>query len=297
MRFDPRQPPVIFGEALFDCFPDGERVLGGAPFNVAWHLAAFGAAPVFVSRVGTDELGDAIERAMADEGMSRVGLQRDPEHPTGTVQVALAQGEPTYDIVPDRAYDHVDAAALPDLPPGSLLYHGSLALRNAATEQALRTLRERIDPAVFLDVNLRDPWWDEATLHRLLAGATWVKLNADELQLLAPAGVDVETRAQALLDAYDLQLVIATLGAQGALALGAGGERGRVAPDADVTVVDAVGAGDGFASVLILSLLQGWPLELGLTRAQTFASAMVGRRGATVRDAGFYAAFAERWGL
>ncbi len=25
--------PLIFGEVLFDCFPDGIRVLGGAPFN------------------------------------------------------------------------------------------------------------------------------------------------------------------------------------------------------------------------------------------------------------------------
>ncbi|MGD9171680.1 MAG: carbohydrate kinase, partial [Candidatus Thiodiazotropha sp.] len=33
---------AIFGEVLFDCFPTGEQVLGGAPFNVAWHLQAFG---------------------------------------------------------------------------------------------------------------------------------------------------------------------------------------------------------------------------------------------------------------
>ena len=37
--------PVVFGEVLFDCFEDGSKVLGGAPFNVAWHLAGFGAEP------------------------------------------------------------------------------------------------------------------------------------------------------------------------------------------------------------------------------------------------------------
>ncbi len=37
--------PVIFGEVLFDCFSDGNSVLGGAPFNVAWHLQAFGLSP------------------------------------------------------------------------------------------------------------------------------------------------------------------------------------------------------------------------------------------------------------
>jgi fructokinase len=38
--------PILFAEVLFDCLTDGEEVLGSAPFNVAWHLNAFGDAPV-----------------------------------------------------------------------------------------------------------------------------------------------------------------------------------------------------------------------------------------------------------
>lgn len=86
----------------------------------------------------------------------------------------------------------------------------------------------------------------------------------------------VEERAWLLLERYGLQLVIATLGSKGAFALATDGALGRVTPEANVQVVDAVGAGDGFASVLILSLLHGWPLQQGLDRAQAFASAMVG---------------------
>ena len=59
MSAKPRRP-VIFGEVLFDHFPDGARVLGGAPFNVAWHLQAFGSAPLFVSRVGNDPAGREV---------------------------------------------------------------------------------------------------------------------------------------------------------------------------------------------------------------------------------------------
>lgn len=297
MPFDPSTPPIIFGEALFDCFPDGTNVLGGAPLNVATHLAAFGADPVFVSSVGNDALGERIERAMADRGMRRIGLQRDPVHATGSVQVLLVDGEPSYDIVADRAYDHIDAAALPTLPRNSLLYHGSLALRNSDSAAAFEALRAQIDAAVFLDVNLRDPWWDEDRLRAMIDAATWVKLNADELELLAPEGSSAEERARLLLKQHGLELVIATLGAAGAFALNRSGEHCRVAPAASVQVVDAVGAGDGFASVLILSLLRGWPLQQGLERAQSFASAMVGRRGATVDDPGFYADFAGRWEL
>jgi fructokinase len=302
MSFDPAQPPLVFGEVLFDRFPDGREVLGGAPFNVAWHLQAFGAAPRFISAVGDDPLGEQIASAMDDWGMDRAGLQRDPVHPTGTVEVSLDAGEPSYEIIADRAYDNIDADALPPLPSGALLYHGSLALRAEPSRSALDRLCDRQDVAVFLDVNLRDPWWDEAQLKRLLERALWVKLNADELRLLAPPQTgsgdpSIEDQAKALRDHYGLDVVYATLGGEGALVIDANGEATSVAPRGRVDVVDAVGAGDGFASVLILGLLRGWPLEQTLERAQAFASAIVGRRGATVHDSDFYAGFRTDWAL
>jgi len=95
--------PLIFGEVLFDHFPDGSVVLGGAPFNVAWHLHAFGLKPLMVSRIGHDELGEKVEAAMRSWGMDCSGLQRDPDHPTGTVEVQFDDGEPIYEIVENVA--------------------------------------------------------------------------------------------------------------------------------------------------------------------------------------------------
>jgi len=54
----------ILDEVLFDHFPDGSRVLGGAPFNVAWHLQAFGQSPRFISRIGDDQAGHEIAALM-----------------------------------------------------------------------------------------------------------------------------------------------------------------------------------------------------------------------------------------
>ena len=139
------KPLFIFGEVLFDCFPDGREVLGGAPFNVAWHLQAFGQSPLFVSSVGDDEEGRHIREAMSSWGMRLEGLQFDPEHPTGRVTVTLEGGEPSYDIVADTAYDFIDPNALPSGEPG-LIYHGSLALRSRgskASSKARRTCRQR----------------------------------------------------------------------------------------------------------------------------------------------------------
>ncbi|NIV35790.1 MAG: carbohydrate kinase, partial [Anaerolineae bacterium] len=64
----PDSRPVIFGEVLFDEFEDGSAVLGGAPFNVAWHLQGFGLNPLFISRIGTDALGAQVQQQMRDWG-------------------------------------------------------------------------------------------------------------------------------------------------------------------------------------------------------------------------------------
>jgi fructokinase len=64
-----------------------------------------------------------------------------------------------------------------------------------------------------------------------------------------------------------------------------------------VPVVDTVGAGDAFASVILLGLAKGWPLQQMLERAQSFASQIVGRRGATVSDPAFYNPFIESWSI
>lgn len=84
----------IFGEVLFDCFPTGEQILGGAPFNVAWHLQALGDSPQLISRVGKDQLGDEILQEMSSWGLSTSEVQIDREHPTGLVEVSISYNEP-----------------------------------------------------------------------------------------------------------------------------------------------------------------------------------------------------------
>ncbi len=290
----------VFGEVLYDRFPDGDAVLGGAPFNVAWHLQAFGERPLFLSAVGEDALGRQIRQAMADWGMDLSGLATDPEHATGEVRVSLIGGEPSYDIVSDRAYDHI-------APPAAgstcgLLYHGTLALRSPRSAQALEALRSGGAGKVFLDVNLRDPWWTRAQVLGLVEAADWVKLNRDELDLLQDGGAAVEgqdlaARAAAFRQAHGLQGLILTLGAEGALGLDAQSAPVTVTPPAQVQLVDAVGAGDAFAAVSILGLSHGWSLGTTLERAQGFAARIVGQRGATVADPDLYAPFIEQWGL
>lgn len=288
--------PAIFGEVLFDCFPDGSRVLGGAPFNVAWHLQALGARPVLISSVGADGMGGEIRATMARWGLSTLGLQLDAEHATGEVQVSLQDGHPSFDIVHDRAYDHIRAELLP-VVEFSLVYHGSLALRQHRSRAALDVLVDACGAPVFLDVNLRAPWWSASALAGRLDRARWVKLNHDELVLLTGARGDAAELAMRLMERHALEIVVVTLGEQGAVLVARGGERLESPPVHVTDVVDTVGAGDAFAAVLILGLLQRWPLESTMGRAQQFASLVVGQRGATAENAPLYQALIDDWAL
>jgi fructokinase len=289
--------PVIFGEVLFDCFPDGNSVLGGAPFNVAWHLQAFGLSPLVISSVGDDELGRKVKAAMQSRHMRTEGLQRDPLHPTGSVDIEFNQGEPNYSIVEHRAYDYIDASSLPSLPADKLLYHGSLALRNNASREALTVLKASNTGTVFMDVNLRDPWWEKQYVLQLADDADWVKLNEDELGQLGADNGDIQSRADTFLHEHRLSGLVVTLGEKGAIALTANGEYTEVKPVITQTVIDTVGAGDALTSVLILGLSHHWPLEQTMQRAQGFASMLVGQQGATVHNHDFYRAIVEDWGM
>ena len=288
---DVRTAPIIFGEVLFDEFGD-HAVLGGAPFNVAWHLRGLGWPVRLVSRVGEDDYGRRIREAMARWEMDAIGLQRDPDHPTGRVRVELTAGEPTYEIVTDVAWDAIDLeAATAAAGSPELLYHGTLAARDPRSRGALEALRARAE-GVFVDVNLRPPWWEPQRLPALLDGARWIKLNADELRELA--GDDDAAAAAALRRRHDARGILVTRGDAGAeLHTEAGVESARPVPVARFQ--DAVGAGDALAAVFLLGEFAGWAASTRLQRGIELASAVCGLRGAVSDDPGFYQPFRERW--
>lgn len=288
---------IVFGEVLFDCFPDGHRVLGGAPFNVAWHLQAFGAAPLFISSVGKDPLGEQIKNAMAGWGMNLNGLQTHADQPTGQVDVSIADNEPAYDIVSPCAYDYIQSGLLPGLPDHPLLYHGTLAIRNPVSAGTLLAIKHQSRPYVFMDVNLRSPWWRINDILPLLGDTSWLKLNHHELAELAPDPWEEKSRINTLFSSTQLKHITLTQGEKGAVIYSSatGTPPMSVSPGKTIPVIDTVGAGDAFSSVLLLGKIRNWNLETTLKRAQEFAGAVIEIRGATTSDPTFYRPFLKTW--
>ena len=293
--------PLIYGEVLFDIFPDGRKVLGGAPFNVAWHLQGFGLAPLFISRVGDDSEGRTVVDAMQGWSMDSSGIQHDAFCPTGGVEISMQGTDHRFDIRADQAYDHIDFQALHDAAESqslSLIYQGSLIVRNSASRETVqRLIREKQLP-VFIDVNLRDPWWEPATIEGLLKTARWAKLNDEELATVLPgtAHTDqgLEAAANEALARFELDAIVVTRGAEGAFITTAEGTVSGRPPPVE-NLVDTVGAGDAFCAVTLFGLHAGWLPSDTIKRALAFASAVCEQRGATSTDRELYQRTLASW--
>ncbi|MGH8852710.1 MAG: PfkB family carbohydrate kinase [Telluria sp.] len=301
---------VVFGEALVDDFST-EQVVGGAPFNVARHLAAFMAPQLMVTRIGGDQPGMAVRAEFERFAMSEAGLQVDAIEETGRVLVERGPRGHRFTILPSQAYDFIDRAqalaALASVQPG-MLYFGTLAQRGERSRATLAALLAATEAPRFLDLNLREGQYDERCVTRSLQAANIAKVNEEELQALfqwyfqitpderALSADEVRASCQALLRMFSLDALILTLGHRGSVVFSAGGDvmlnRDNPAPP---FVIDTVGAGDAFSAIFLLGRMRDWPLEVTLARANEFAGAICAIPGAVPRDLGFYDQWMRKW--
>lgn len=298
---------ILVGEALMDVFPDGSRVPGGAPLNVACHLAALGLDPLLVTRVGEDADGEGLVAWLCRRGLEVIGVQRDAALPTGEAGVRDGGGPAGFEIPYPRAFDRIDLETVRAGTAGThpaAIYFGTLAQRDPVSREAIRWLLVNIQGVRFCDVNLRDPWTEPEIVRDSLLGADVAKLNEDELPrcvaLLNGRAVSGHGAAVRLARKAELRSLVVTAGDRGARRVehrdGATMES-WVAASRPRPIVDTVGAGDGFSAVLLLGLLHGWNAGKTLERAAELAGALCTIRGAVPLDAGFYEPFRERWGI
>jgi fructokinase len=249
---------ICFGEIVWDLLPHG-RFLGGAPLNVAYHLARLGARPVLASAVGRDALGDAALTAIEEAGVDGRAVARHAVWPTGTAEVQLdAGGQARFRLPRLVAWDEISVEALVGGPPPAAIVFGTLALRGPGNRAALGRLLDAFPRAwVVCDLNLRPPFDELAPLEPLLRRAALLKLNADEARRLAGVGpeadrwVEISARLGGL---YPGAAVCITLGGDGA-GLRAGPKWHQVTT-VPVEVRDTVGAGDAFTAALVAGRLR-----------------------------------------
>jgi sugar/nucleoside kinase (ribokinase family) len=254
-----------------------ERLLfspGGCAANVANNLRRLNRTVSIIGRVGQDSLGSFVVSSLKNEGVATEHI-RYSSHPTSATVIVNVRGE-------DRRYLHCIGANgefsaadfnVETLMGVQVLYVGGYlampAFEPADLAQVLRYAKSQglttvLD--VVLPFGMRDP---AAALAPVLPFADYFLPNEDEARLLT-GEEDVHRQAAALARHNQRISLVVTRGAKGSIAW-RNGEMIEV-PAFPMRSVDESGAGDAFASGIIVGILEGWPLDCVLR----FASAVGG---------------------
>jgi len=274
------------GELLWDILPQGKQ-LGGAPCNFVYHAYQAGCQPFVISSLGTDASGDEILSRFDELELDKSFVQLIQGFSTGTVTISLdVNGIPSYIIHENVAWDNmVWNNSLEALAKSvDAVCFGSLAQRNSVSRQTILKFLEatRPDCLKVFDINLRQSFYNRVTIIRSLEFANILKLNDDELPvvagLLGLQGTDDELMSQ-LMQKFSLKLVALTKGDKGSILMTSKEKSFMEVPK--VKIADTVGAGDSFTAILVAGLLRNEELKKIHKTATQIAAFVCTQKGAT----------------
>ncbi len=274
-----------FGEVLWDVVGE-EELAGGAPLNVAYHLAKDARYEVcMISSVGCDEPGRRMRNLIADWGIDTRFMQVNEHYDTGRVVANITDKENvSYEILSPVAWDYInwDSELYGDTTKDACLVYGSLATRNAVSKESLYRLLPNGSFNVF-DVNFRAGFYDGPTLAKLLDYTDLLKLSEAELATLTAifhpglAEASEEEQLNKLMTRFWIGEVIVTRGAHGAMHMSSGGS--VEVPGVPVTVADTIGSGDAFLAGYLRYRLAGAPVRSSLENAAALGAFNAQLRG------------------
>jgi dehydrogluconokinase len=290
---------LSFGEtmAMFVAEQNGDladvgqfhKRIAGADNNVAIGLSRLGFNVTWLSRVGDDSLGRFVVDTLRKEGLDCSHVAIDPAHPTGFQLKSRTDdgSDPAVEYFRrGSAASHLSVQSItPQLLNARHLHATGIppALSASAREMSfeLMTRMRQAGRSVSFDPNLRPSLWASeqlmiAEINRLAALAHWVLPGLSEGRLLT-----------GFKDPADIAAFYLDLGAEAvAIKLGPQGayyrtpvDQGFVAGVPVATVVDTVGAGDGFAVGMISALLENHSVADAVRRANWIGSRAVQSRG------------------
>ena len=266
---------LTFGEALFDII-EGTAHLGGAPLNLAAHLAKLGAKPAVLTAVGRDELGKILLYRAKEMGVDTSYILIDDKRPTGTVTVKLEdEGIPIFTINEGVAWDAItlderrfEALAAEDW---DVFCFGTLAQRSKENRKTLKRLLSEIKAKhFFYDVNLRTGFYRKEWILSSLEHSTILKMNEEEAAQISDMLFGTKYACKALCclltERYPgISVICITKGPEGAAVYQDGVyEEIKTTP---VEVADTVGAGDAFSAGFLYTYLSGH----GVSKAASIA--------------------------
>ena len=268
--------PLQAGVHLEDVTTFG-KFLGGSATNVAVAAARHGRRSAVITRTGDDPFGRFVHRALRELGVDDryVTAVADLPTPVTFCEIFPPDDFPLYFYRLPKAPDLVindDELDLPAVAGAGVFWATVTGLSQEPSRHAHDVAwqaRER-RPLTVLDLDYRPMFWEfreaaRAEVQHALGKVTVTVGNLDECETAVGEREPLRA-ADALLDA-GVELAVVKQGPKGVLAR----TRDELVevPPTPVTVVNGLGAGDGFGGALCHGLLAGWPLE----RTVRFANA------------------------
>ena len=260
---------------------------GGAETNALVGLTRLGLRTAWVSRLGTDVVGDRIHGALADEGIDLRWTRRDERRPTG-VMIRDTQGCVEY----RRAGSAASALSVGDLQSvpietaRAVVVTGITGLLGAEPQQAALALLTRATGVRAVDAHLRPGLWGSdrgrELVLPLIANCDLALGGEHELRHLVgddDASVRGEALARRIHELGPAEIVVKR-GPDGAGVLDRAGRWHEHAP-APVADVDPVGAGDAFNAGYLAARLGGADVADALVQGAHCGAAVAGVIGDT----------------
>lgn len=271
----PRLP--VAGESIL-----GERFSirpGGKGGNQAARVALLGGSATMIGRTGDDHFGRILRDRLAAAGVVTDYLAIDQEEPTGASPIFVgSDGEYASIIIPGAAarLSPEDLANAREAFDGAGMVMLQLELPPSITIGAAKLARQS-GAQVMLNASPLSSLPCPADLWPLVDLLIVNEIEARRLLELSGSDSSPTDLSHRLADAYGLPRVVVTLGAAGAQGFDRGASRTVGAPQ--VSVVDAVGAGDAFAGALCNELVSGRSLLESLPFAVAAGADAVTRPG------------------
>jgi fructokinase len=283
---------LCFGEIVWDEI-NGQRFIGGGPFNVAAHAKILGVDEVFLfSAVGSDALGETTRNVIRQAGVDG-RFVKIANCETCVVKAALDEhGNARFHIPDPTSFDQIEVTdediARIQAMDFDCIYFGTIAQRRSVSKGSLRKLVEQCRfTNVFCDVNLRMNFYDRETLEWSFRQSNTVKLNEDEAReirrLFEIDGGDRQSFCEWMRRDFGNRWILLTAGEDGASV--SWPEGFAASPAAKVQVADTIGAGDSFAAATICRLYAEESPEKVCEFACRVGGLVASRRGAVPKYA------------
>ena len=248
------------GNGLFEANP------GGAPCNVLSMLNNLGKKTSFIGKVGNDQFGKTLKKALKELGIGTENLLMDNEvHTTLALVHTFADGDRDFSFYRNPGADMmltVDELNL-DLVRDTRIFHfGTLSMTHdgirATTKKAVETAKEA-GALISFDPNLREPLWD--SLDNAKEQVRWglgkcdvLKISDNEIQWLTGEN-DFTAGVKKIREEFPIPLILVSMGRDGSRAY-YGDHYVEVAPFLQENTIETTGAGDTFCACVLNYVLE-----------------------------------------